>query len=402
LKTFDTNYLALILTFASAFVAAGASATEITLRERVTPKTSVVRLGDVAEILSADRQQARKLAAVPLMPAPAAGTERYLQKREVADMIAASGVELAEIHLDGAARVAISGKNAGQPNAVQMATFEEVVTPADNSLTHVSTKSSEATNSHAAILAGEKVASSAQLNDTDLVAVKAQLEQAVATYVQSQGGRVGRIEMNVTSRQLAQAAAATSLPTCEGGAEPWNGRQAFTLSYSTANGMVRVPVSCDIVEPASPVVVAVRPVGRGSIVTAADIEVRMMEPTAKTAGKRNAFESIDKLIGMEVRQALREGEVVFSDQLQSPIVIKRGELVTVSAHTSGIRVRTSARALQDGSTGNLIQVESLESKQQYNARVTGPREAAVMTVSRVSAPQPTEHAEAARKMPRIK
>ena len=37
---------------------------------------------------------AKKLAAVPLMPAPAPETERFLRKREVADMLAANGVEV--------------------------------------------------------------------------------------------------------------------------------------------------------------------------------------------------------------------------------------------------------------------------------------------------------------------
>src|SRR6188768_3768703 len=75
----------------SAFIVASATGTEVKLRERVMPQSSVVRLGDVAEIVTADRQLARKLAVVPLMPAPAPETERFLQKREVADMIAASG-----------------------------------------------------------------------------------------------------------------------------------------------------------------------------------------------------------------------------------------------------------------------------------------------------------------------
>jgi flagella basal body P-ring formation protein FlgA len=377
---------------------ASASATDIKLRERVTPKTSVVRLSDIAEILSADRQLARKLASVPLMPAPASGTERYLQQREVADMIAASGVDLAEIHFEGATRVAVAGKSAAQGNVVQAAAIEESPMPAGGVGVPVTTSSTETTNLHAAILAGEKTVMPTQANDEQLAAVRTQLEQIVAAYVQSNGGQVGRVELNATSRQLAQAATATSLPTCEGGNAPWCGRQAFTLSFNTASGAIRLPVTANVVEPAAPVVVAIRPVGRGNVVTAADVEVRMMEPTSKTAGKRTSFESTDKLIGMEVRQALREGEVVFTDQVHAPIIIKRGELVTIGSQTSGIRVRTTARAIQDGSAGDLIQVESLESKQQFNVRVTGVREAAVMTIALPSAPRPVEQARAARRM----
>src|SRR6186713_994953 len=91
-----------------------AQATNVTLRERVVPKASVVRLGDVANITSADRQEARRLAAVPLMPAPAPGTERHLRKREVADMIAASGIELSDIRFDGSERVSVGAQSGVQ------------------------------------------------------------------------------------------------------------------------------------------------------------------------------------------------------------------------------------------------------------------------------------------------
>ncbi len=85
-------------------VAASAAKVEVKLRERVAPKSSVVRLGDVAEIVVADRQLARQLAAVPLMPAPAPETERFLRKQEIADMLAANGVKMDDLRFDGAAR----------------------------------------------------------------------------------------------------------------------------------------------------------------------------------------------------------------------------------------------------------------------------------------------------------
>jgi len=380
----------------SAIIVASATGTEVKLRERVVPKSSVVRLGDVAEIVTADRQLARKLAVVPLMPTPAPETERFLQKHEVADMIAASGVDLAEIQLDGATRVAVSGRNLVQP-----ASFEEATTTASNSPASQPDPNKTASNTnnlHAAILAGEKTSAPQQLSDEELAAAKSRLEQVVAEYLQSKCGKVGRIDLNFTDRQLAQAASATSALTCEGGSDPWTGRQKLTLSFMSADGAVHLPTSADIAEPAAPVVVALRPVGRGSIVTAADVEVHMMEPSAKTAGKRAVFESVEKLIGMEAKQALQQGEVVFADQLQSPVVVKRGDLITVVSQTSGIRVRTSARALQDGSTGELIQVESLELKQHYDARVTGLREAAVFAATRLSAPQKPEQLQTARRL----
>jgi hypothetical protein len=42
--------------------------------------------------------------------------------------------------------------------------------------------------------------------------------------------------------------------------------------------------------------------------------------------------------------------------------------------------------LQDGATGELIQVESIAGKQKFDARVVGLREAAVFAPARVSSP----------------
>jgi flagella basal body P-ring formation protein FlgA len=353
-------------------------AVDVTLRERVAPKSSVVRLGDVAEISSADRQQVRQLAAVPLMPAPAPDTARFLRKREIADMLAANGIELADIRFGGAEQVAV-GAQAG----VQMAVaFED----ADNA----------PGNRHAAILAGGQVTAAApQLDETQAKEMRDRFGRVVGEYLKAKTGKAdSQIECKLTDRQLAQLAAATSAPVCEGGSEPWTGRQKFIVSFATASGIVHVPVHVDVADSA---VVATRPVARGSVITAADIAVQQLEPGFKTAGQRTAVESMETLIGMEARQAIQAGQVVYTDQVQSPVLVKKGDLITVVSQTGGIRVRTSAKALQDGANGALVEVESTESKQHFDARVVGLRAAAVFAPARVAAPEPAKSTQMARR-----
>src|SRR5262245_47836748 len=89
---------------------ARAAVVGIKLSERVDTASSVVRLGDVATVASDDREQSQELARLLLMPAPAPGTERYLRKREIADMMAAHGVDLRDIRFAGADQVAIGTK----------------------------------------------------------------------------------------------------------------------------------------------------------------------------------------------------------------------------------------------------------------------------------------------------
>jgi flagella basal body P-ring formation protein FlgA len=362
------------------------AAVEVKLRERVVPKSSVVRLDDVAEISSADRQQARQLAAVPLMPTPAPDTERYLRKREIADMLAANGVELGDIRFDGAEQVAIAA-----PAGVRTVALVESSNGGDM-----------AGNRHAAILAGASVTSAktqTPLDELRANELRDQFGRIIGEYVKVKTGKPDprRIDCNVTERQLVQLAGATSAPVCDGGNAPWSGRQKFIVSFATADGTVHMPVYADVAAPAGPVVVATRAVARGNVITAADVEVQKIEPNSKTNGQRAVVDSIEKIIGMEARQAIQAGEVVYADQVLSPVLVKRGDLITVVTQSGGIRVRTSARALQDGANGALVQVESLESKQHYDARVVGLREVAVFAPARVSIPQRPERPQTVRR-----
>ena len=50
----------------------------------------------------------------------------------------------------------------------------------------------------------------------------------------------------------------------------------------------------------------------------------------------------------------------------------------MSAKVSGVEARTTARALEDGSEGDVILLESLETRQRYSAIVSGMQQAEVL------------------------
>src|SRR5215208_3729691 len=93
------------------------AAVNVKLRERVAPHGSVVRLSDVAEIGTADKQQAQQLSSLPLMPAPAPGTERFLRTREIQDMLAAQGVDVGDFRFSGAAQVVVAAADSGKSSS---------------------------------------------------------------------------------------------------------------------------------------------------------------------------------------------------------------------------------------------------------------------------------------------
>ena len=97
-------------------------------------------------------------------------------------------------------------------------------------------------------------------------------------------GRSNAILTNGNSRSLATA---TRAPVCSGGSEPWTGRQSFVIVVCDAERTgQRASVGQRGRSRRSPAVVATRSVARGNVITAADVELRMVEPSAKMSGSR--------------------------------------------------------------------------------------------------------------------
>jgi flagella basal body P-ring formation protein FlgA len=386
----EKSYTWLLALIISMNVAASALAdVAIKLRGRTAPHGSVVRLGDVAEISSDDPQQARQLGALPLMPAPAPGTERYLRTREIEDMLAAQGIEVGDFRFCGVDQVAISATDAS-------GTADAPGKPGGEAGGDVR----QPMNRRAAILAGfNSDRPTKAMDDSRAKELRQRLNRIVLKYLDAKTGRVDawKIECDVADQELAKLNVATSDPVCQGGSEPWTGRQRFLMSFATPDGQVQMPIFADVAPPAVPVVVAIRPIARGDVIKAADIEMRTVDSESKAMSQRAVAESVEKLIGMEARQSIQAGEIVFADQVQSPILVKRGDLITVTSQSGGIRVRTSARAMKDGAHGELVQVESLGSRQKYDARIVGPREAAVFALSRPEAPEQPQRVNTARR-----
>jgi flagella basal body P-ring formation protein FlgA len=90
---------------------------------------------------------------------------------------------------------------------------------------------------------------------------------------------------------------------------------------------------------------------------------------------------------METKRAIQVGDMITTDAVQPPVLVKRGDAVSVYARGGGIQVRTIARARENGSLGQPVQVESLDTHKTYDAVITGMREAIVYVGS---APAPPE------------
>ncbi len=81
--------------------------------------------------------------------------------------------------------------------------------------------------------------------------------------------------------------------------------------------------------------------------------------------------SQDKAINSVARRRLTSGTVLRVDHLESPVVVRRGELVTIHCISGGVVVKTRARAQDDAREGELVEMRVDGRRKTFVARVVG-------------------------------
>jgi len=306
------------------------------------------------------------------MPTPAPGTQRFLRMREVQDLLAAHGEDMARLNFQGERIIAV-----GSP-----ASRDEAGTDTRPPANADASSAGARERRRAAWLGESVVAAPRELAAEEAAQCRRQLTELVLEHLRRSSGQDGgwNATFKVSNRELQQVSMATSPLTCAGGRSPWVGQQRFVITFATPQGDARVAVFANVTRPL-PVVKAVAPVERGKLITAADVAVELSEDSFLALGRRVPFDSIERLVGMEATRPIQAGEVVFTDSVRMPLLVKRGEEITVIAQGGGIRVRTVARARQDGARGELVQLETPGSRERFDAVVVGQREAVVFSGS---------------------
>ncbi|MDO8607199.1 MAG: flagellar basal body P-ring formation chaperone FlgA [Phaeospirillum sp.] len=120
--------------------------------------------------------------------------------------------------------------------------------------------------------------------------------------------------------------------------------------------------------------VLAHPMARGDTITEADIQwVDVREEVLR----RDIVTNIRQMIGQEPRYQLRAGAPVRTVELQKPVVVAKNTTVTMIVKTRFMSLTAQGRAVEDGSTGDVIRVTNIHSKQTVDARVDGPGQVSV-------------------------
>jgi len=89
--------------------------------------------------------------------------------------------------------------------------------------------------------------------------------------------------------------------------------------------------------------------------------------------------SVDELVGMTPTRIIHGGMPVDRSDLNKPFLVNRGEMVTMRLNNGPIKLTAMARAMERGTKDDIIRLMNVDSKRMIEARITGLREAAVLS-----------------------
>ncbi len=118
-------------------------------------------------------------------------------------------------------------------------------------------------------------------------------------------------------------------------------------------------------------VVTTRSLDRGAAITEQDVEV---QEVFVSDVRGLPLTEVTAAVGQHAGASLRAGSVVYAQHLRSPVLVSRGDVVTVRSITGSLVLKTLARAQQDGTMGQLIELRNERSRGVMTAKVVGPLE----------------------------
>ncbi|MEM9883380.1 MAG: flagellar basal body P-ring formation chaperone FlgA [Planctomycetota bacterium] len=152
------------------------------------------------------------------------------------------------------------------------------------------------------------------------------------------------------------------------------GRVPLLIHRLDPSGTIdRVTLHADVSRRTTAVVVS-RAIRRGETLTPQNVELREVWLTADHG---EAIDRVDLVVGQVAAGSLRQDAILTAGDVAPDVLVRRGELVTVSCVSGGLVVRTVAQASEDGAKGEIIAVRNPETRETVYVTVTGPRRAEV-------------------------
>lgn len=105
---------------------------------------------------------------------------------------------------------------------------------------------------------------------------------------------------------------------------------------------------------------------KGHVLSEEDLQLTR-HPLSKIRGR--FFQTFDKVTGLELKRSVRTGQILHDKLLTPPIMVHRGDRVTIMAQSPCMTVSTPGEARQNGAYGAFIRVRNVTTQREVFAKV---------------------------------
>ena len=117
------------------------------------------------------------------------------------------------------------------------------------------------------------------------------------------------------------------------------------------------------------IVVPAHDIARGDVIGEGDLTYATVDGSALMSGVPTRM---DEIKGMQARRVLGAGQPFRGDHVRRPIVIIKGQTVTMQFAAPGVELTAMGRAMSEGGVGDTVTVQNPASYRMIAATVTGP------------------------------
>ena len=198
-------------------------------------------------------------------------------------------------------------------------------------------------------------------------AVTAHMQQKLTEEAKRQAWKGMRHSLNITlfnsAERLPACTQALSVTVASDDLSPLS-RQRLDLSCADTPGWsVTALVQASVFLPA---VHAARVIERGQTIAAEQLQLQEVNVGRASRGFYN---SLDEVVGQGAKRRVRAGQLIAPNLLAAPLLIRRGQQVTIIASQDGISASATGEAMANGREGEVIRVRNLGSQKVIEAQV---------------------------------
>jgi len=117
------------------------------------------------------------------------------------------------------------------------------------------------------------------------------------------------------------------------------------------------------------IVVPAHAITRGDTIAEGDLTYTTVDGAALMSGVPT---KINEVVGLQARRMLSAGQPFRSDDVKKPIVITKGETVTMQFIVPGVELTAMGRAMSEGGIGETVTIQNPASYRMISGIVTGP------------------------------